>query len=344
MNKSLYDISLKISEDEYRKLPELSYSTLARFEREGFNNLSHLYDKIESPSLTFGSAVDALITGNDDEFINKFYIADVIPISDKLVEIVKAIYKECKCDYLSDVPDEVILNIANNFSYQKNWRDDTRVRVIRENCTEYYRHLVNAGDKQVLSMDVYRKALNTVKVLKESKSTGFYFAANNPLDNDTERFYQLKFKAKLYYIGYKCMMDEVIVSHKDKTIIPIDLKTSFHYENEFPISFLQWRYMHQARLYYRILKDNLEKDDYFKDFELLDYRFIVINGDSLKPLVWVFEDTKKYGALEYNNVKYADPFILGQELNYYLNNKVTQPIYIREDKPNSIINYIKYKL
>ena len=48
--------------------------------------------------------------------------------------------------------------------------------------------------------------------------------------------------------------------------------------------------------------------------------------------------------LEYNNVKYADPFILGQELNYYLNNKVTQPVYIREDKPNSIINYIKYKL
>ena len=140
------------------------------------------------------------------------------------------------------------------------------------------------------------------------------------------------------------MMDEVIVSHKDKTIIPIDLKTSFHYENEFPISFLQWRYMHQARLYYRILKDNLEKDEYFKDFELLDYRFVVINGDSLKPLVWVFEDTKKYGALEYNNVKYADPFILGQELNYYLNNKVTQPVYIREDKPNSIINYIKYKL
>ena len=52
--RSLKDISLNISEEEYRKMPELSYSTLAKYERGGFNSLSTLFDKVESPSLLFG--------------------------------------------------------------------------------------------------------------------------------------------------------------------------------------------------------------------------------------------------------------------------------------------------
>ena len=38
--RSLKDISWNISEEDYRKDPALSYSTLARFYREGFNNLN----------------------------------------------------------------------------------------------------------------------------------------------------------------------------------------------------------------------------------------------------------------------------------------------------------------
>ena len=56
--KSLKDISWNVTEAEYRADSALSQSTLTRYEREGFNNLSKLFDKIESPSLTFGSAVD----------------------------------------------------------------------------------------------------------------------------------------------------------------------------------------------------------------------------------------------------------------------------------------------
>ena len=66
MNKSLYDISWKVDEPTYRADPALSYSTLARYEREGFNNLDKLFDRIETPSLVFGSCVDTLITGNEE--------------------------------------------------------------------------------------------------------------------------------------------------------------------------------------------------------------------------------------------------------------------------------------
>jgi hypothetical protein len=49
--KELSEISLPISEPEYRQRPELSYSTLSTFEKTGFDGLEHLFDKKESPSL-----------------------------------------------------------------------------------------------------------------------------------------------------------------------------------------------------------------------------------------------------------------------------------------------------
>ena len=58
IKKSLYDISWKCSEPEYRADPALSYSVLAKYEREGFENLDTLFDRVESPSLLFGSIVD----------------------------------------------------------------------------------------------------------------------------------------------------------------------------------------------------------------------------------------------------------------------------------------------
>ena len=74
--KSLKDISWLVTEDVYRADSALSYSTLARYEREGFNNLDKLFDKLETPSLTFGSAVDSIITGGQEEFNERFIVAE----------------------------------------------------------------------------------------------------------------------------------------------------------------------------------------------------------------------------------------------------------------------------
>jgi hypothetical protein len=63
MEKELKDISWLVDEPTYRADPALSYSTIARYEREGFDKLNHLFDHITTPSLVEGSATDAIITG-----------------------------------------------------------------------------------------------------------------------------------------------------------------------------------------------------------------------------------------------------------------------------------------
>lgn len=99
--KSIKDIAWNVDEETYRSDPALSYSTLARYEREGFNNLDKLFDRIETPSLTFGSAVDSIITGGQEEFDERFMVAEFPPAPDSIIKIVKALFKKHGDSYKS---------------------------------------------------------------------------------------------------------------------------------------------------------------------------------------------------------------------------------------------------
>lgn len=343
--KKLSDIALNITEEEYRADPALSYSTLARYEREGFNKLDKLFDKLETPSLVFGSAVDSIITGGQEEFDDRFMVAEFPSIPDSVTKMVKSLFSQYGDSYRSliAIPDDAIIKETEYQSYQMNWKPETRAKVVKEKGADYYNLLFVAGSKTILDTQTHQDVYNAVKALKESSSTKFYFAEDNPFEPDIERFYQLKFKATFNNVDYRCMMDEAIVIHNKKLIIPIDLKTSSHKEWDFAESFNQWLYMIQGRLYARILKDNIEKDDYFKDFIIAPYKFIVVNRYTLTPLVWNFEDTFTYGDLTYGrNTQYIyrDPFTIGEELHNYLKDRPKVPNGININKPNSLKEWL----
>lgn len=321
--KSLREISWQVDEPTYRKDSALSYSTLAKFEREGFEALPHLFDSIETPSLTFGSAVDALITGGKEEFENNFIVLDFPDISDSLKVIAQklfSLYKDTTRD-IKTIDDKELARIGAECDFYNNPKyANYRVKLIKEGCQDYYSALYLAGDKKVISSEVKAKVDAAVRALKESPATLFYFATDNPFDG-IERQYQLKFKATFNNIEYRNMADLLIIDHNKKEITPIDLKTSGHPEYDFYKSFITWRYDVQSRLYWRIIRANMDKDDYFKDFKLNNYEFVVVNKDTLNPLVWSFADTQSLGTLTYGKNKtitLRDPFDIGEDLNYYL--------------------------
>ena len=97
--KELKDISLQITEPEYRAMPELSYSNLSTYETLGYNGLDHLFDKKESPSLTLGSCVDAILTGGEDEFNSLFLVADIPALGDKEKQVADYLFDSCGQGY-----------------------------------------------------------------------------------------------------------------------------------------------------------------------------------------------------------------------------------------------------
>ena len=338
IEKELYDISWKVPEEVYRADPALSYSTLAKYEREGFEKLDSLFDHISTQSLTEGSMVDCLITGSKEEFDSLFYVADIPSIGEKELPIVNYLFENYRTTYKSmeEIPATYILEAIKTYDWQRNWRDDTRVRVLTERCSQYYNVKTQAGEKTVVTMDTFYKVQAMVKALKESPATSGYFADNDEM-SPIRRYYQLKFKATFNNVDYRCMMDEVIVDYEKKEIIPIDLKTSHNKEYNFEDSFMRWMYPIQARLYWIILRANLNNDPYFKDFTLKNYRFIVVNKESLNPLVWEFPYTTDKGTLvDENGNKFRHPFEIGSELRKYLDNKPIVPEGVNIDGLNTI--------
>ena len=348
--KSLKEIALQIDEPTYRKMPELSYSILSRFQSVGFD-INKLQEKLSSPSLLFGSAIDALITGGQEEFDKNFMVVDLPNIPESASNCVKIIWNKYKDTYkhLKDIPID-ILNTElqfNGFWPNNRYSAQARINSFFKNPVEdYYQLNYIAENKSIINTELHTQILQAVNALKTSPATKDYFMEDNPWDNNTERLYQLKFRADLNGIGYKCMMDECIAIHDKKLIIPIDLKTSCSCkEEEFYFNFLQWHYQLQARLYSRILRANLDKDNYFKDFTILNYRFIFCNKDSCSPLVWEFKETHSKGTLYYGRYKqigFPDPEDLGRELYLFFSSgqKPEEPLIADRNSLDSWINLL----
>ena len=320
--KSLKEIALHIDEPTYRKMPELSYSMLSRFQSVGFD-IDKLQESISSPSLTFGSATDAIITGGQEEFERNFMVVDLPNIPESASNCVRIIWNKYKDTYkhLNEIPMDILNTELQLNGFWPNSRYSAQARIngfFKNPVEDYYQLNYIAENKSIITTELYMQILQAVNALKTSPATKNYFAEDNPWDNSIERLYQLKFRADLNGVGYKCMMDECIVLHDKKLIIPIDLKTSCSCEEkDFYFNFLQWHYQLQARLYSRILRANLDQDEYFKDFKILNYRFIFCHKDSCSPLVWEFEETHSKGTLylgRHKQIGLPDPEDLGKEL------------------------------
>lgn len=341
--KTLYDISWQVTEEEYRADPAYSYSTIAKFTREGFSKLNKLFDKVESSSLTFGSMVDTLLTDGQEAFDNLFLVATFPNISDNLINIAKYLYTNYGTTYrtIDSIPDNILKRVGKEYDYYANDKYASyRVKKIKEECTEYYNLLFLAEGKTVVSSEEYQNTLESIEALKTDPYTKWYFETDNPFDG-IKRYYQLKFKGEYEGIPLRIMADLVVVDTENKIIYPCDLKTSSKDEYNFHHSFIDWSYFMQAQLYWEIIRQNLDKDEYFKDFKLADYRFIVVNKRNKTPLVWEFTDTKCIQDKEYGkNKQFKCPNWRNKvkELHYYLTEKPKYPIGIKN--VNNIIEWL----
>ena len=208
--KSLKDISLQITEEEYRNDGFMHYSTLQTYERLGFHSIPTLFDKKESESLIFGSVVDTLMTDAPDEFEKQYLVADLdVDTSSTLINVTKGLfnlYNETS-NSLDAIPTSTLIAALDAVDYGKTWYPNTRVDKLKKAGSEYYRLMYLAKGKTVISSAMYNDALACVKSLHESPATKQLFAVSNPFEPEIERCYQIKFRNTFDGITYTIMAD-----------------------------------------------------------------------------------------------------------------------------------------
>lgn len=331
--KSLAEISWLVDEQTYRNDNALSYSRLSQFHKNGPRALIS-NEKIDTLALRFGSAVDTILTA-PEEFEDKFYVADIDRFSDTFRAVTEAIYNDHPdLESISDVPN--LLEYIGD--WQPRWGEKAKIDAVVKGCSDYYTVLKYSTGKIVISPQEFQEASQCVMTLKTHPFTYKVFEC----DEDEEIFYQLKFKENISSIGVKmrCMFDILKVNHRHKTIRPIDLKTTGSPEEKFEKSFLDWFYWIQGSSYPTILSESLIKDEYFKDFSLLPFQFLVINKNNLTPLLWEMDLQEVY---EFTTANYGLNWVnLLQDANWHLQNGKFD--YSRKSYENNGVNPIKLKL
>lgn len=250
ITKKLKDLSLTYpNEQAYHDDPTISYSNISHYAREGFAGVKTLRDKKESPSLLLGSCVDTLLTDGQEEYYNRFLVAEYPDTPDSIIQIVKDLFKVFKddCDDLGDIPNTDIIGCAAQYNYQNNWKPETRAKVIKEKGAAYYKLLYLSQDKTIISTELHQTVCRMVEALKEHPNTKYYFQPDNPFEN-IERCYQPIFKGEFEGIPVKIMADLILVDHDKKTIQMTDLKTTKDVIT-FEDSFYKWGYKITKHVY-----------------------------------------------------------------------------------------------
>ena len=247
-------------------------------------------------------------------------------------------------DIIEDISDADILGVCDMVGYQTKWGADTRINKIRTLGGEYFNNVRNIGDRTIVSSETYQAVLATVGALKNNPQSMKYLQQTDE-NAGIEFLYQQKFCTELNGLEVKVMFDILIVNHNQKVIIPIDLKTTSVPEYDFQRKFIENRYDIQSRLYYRVLKDLIMKDDYFKDFKICNFRFLVINKDSLLPFLFEDEKCSDIGDFELEfrsgyRKNFRDPITIGLELKHYLDVDAKYPDELDISKPIKIYERI----
>lgn len=321
-NTTLKNLFLDISEEEYRKLPHISYSKISKFITKGPKSLLEPISKKKTQAMTLGSCFDTYLTDNE-HILDKFFIGKEV-LNDKQISII--------LDYFSLIEDneeknkELLLLLFQKYDFNNNLKDETKLKKFysSEDVINYINALKINNDLLYITESEYEFIKYKVNLLKTHPFTKNLFNTNN------EILYQVKVSSN--NLGIKCMFDILIIDHENKIIYPIDLKFMSSTSKEFLRSFEKFNYYIQSSLYSNLLQYKLEKNEI--PYRIEDFMFLIINQEDDIILKYIFktEYDNETQSIIINNKTRKNWKYYVDLINWHLTNQVFD--YSKEDYEN----------
>lgn len=238
--KSLTSYSLNIPEQEYHDLPVWSHSLIADYARNGFSSLSTLHDKKSpTPSMEFGSLFDSMIT-QGKKTLDEYVVDDTI-CAPKEKSVFDWLLSHNHTEPFNEISSSELDIAIESCDYYKNRKPETR-REQLEKASAYYD--VRRQGKKLVSKEDWDDALEMYRVFRSDPYLRELFGTKNT--DKIEYIYQAQFRIRWILdekqIDVKIMPDLLVVNHAEKTIQPVDLKTSAMPAYNFAENFVKYRY------------------------------------------------------------------------------------------------------
>ena len=309
----------------YREYPAIHYSLLSKIATDP----SNLEFNNDNDGITFGDALDILLTQSEEEFDKRYAVAKVDKPTGQMGEFVEALYKLKKFDEAYETVGfkrDSLEKVVDRFSLEG---------------ADYHDFLQMAEGKKIISYEMYKDVLKAINTLKIHDFTSVYF--NEPREG-VEIKYQVPILFKVDGNECKALLDVLVIDHEKKLIYPIDLKSTGEYINMFPSSFLKWKYYLQASFYSYGVKQ------LYPDYTVDNFKFIVISSQQLtKPLVYTCTDEdllvgEKGGLNRFTNKKVKGWRQLYEDYLWHLNNDLWEyPKEVYENNGEIELGVLEYE-
>lgn len=290
------DHNLSMSEGNYRDLDIPSYSMLSSISKQGLDVVGGVK---QSFNLKFGSLVDCMCFEPErvDELFYKGVASkppttNVKVIVDALLSSISEVRKNKesgpfvrkttkKSLSLSSYGQQILLG-AKSLGVYKSYNDAKIVSTVVAAGSAYFQDKMKSQGKNMIKPDMWDHAAVTANTLITHPFTAKYFAKGL---KDVQIFYQYKFDTKVKckigtagsYRRVKGMLDCLVVNHKHKLILPIDLKTGESPCKEFPILYTMHRYYIQGALYREALMSIVDIDFDLSGYTVKEFEFVYIS-------------------------------------------------------------------
>ncbi len=276
--------------ENYRELSGLNQSLLKKIlvSPSAFLKQLDQQDDSEKDHFVFGSLVDDMLL-SDIEISDKYYV-----MKDSLSEVKRNITRYVYDMYLVNedneelswsTMDEEIHDACEEYSFQTNWKSETRVKKIKEECENYFNSLVASKGKKLITEEDHYKAIIAVASLKTDPFTGKYSEEKEGIEiwkHKVITFDIAPFDEETFSI--KGELDKVYIDHNAKTILPIDYKTTGSSVHMFKYDFWKFRYDFQCAVYsYGIKQDPKVIELIEKGYKVLPFNYIVVEKEMVNP-------------------------------------------------------------
>lgn len=285
------ELKTRYNIDNYHKSLQIGHSRLVNFEIYGPTSLRPDFEIKKSDAMIFGSIVDALLTRPEyfeDEFTVVSDDEKLSPSEKKLIDYCCTIDDGLFLDWLhssvsitEELPSikDKLLDIMNAAEFFMTRKNETRLNKIDELKSQIYTYYYSSkSDKQTITQTQCKEAAQCVEAIKNSELTKFIF-------EDPTLYYS---QVQIFGNDTKALFDLIYIDPINKVIHPIDLKTTVKPEREFIAnSFYTHKYYRQAEMYTALLRNWLNMQDLY-DWEIADFKFLVICKDTLAPTLYSF--------------------------------------------------------
>lgn len=318
----MVNIENKINDKEYFAIKDReSYSSVSNYAESPKKYIQSKERSQDTSYFSLGKLVDFIRTEGEEKAREVYSVNILAPLPPQLEQYVNYIVENIESE--KALTNDLKLEAVKNLNILKSSKKEDTILKTLSVTDDYLKFYYKNKDKIIISFEDWTTAISIINEWKNNEYTRTY--TNMVTHKHIEVFDEFPILWEYNGIDLKSKLDRIIIDHKDKTIIPIDYKTSSKDVHNFIKSYWNYKYYYQASMYVAALKF------IFPEYKILPFIFIV--GSTVNNEVAVYEINSLDTRTAMNDFKLESGNVVKGWTNL-----------LQEMKEQKELNYFEYTL